>query len=158
MKLDRASGVWQDCAMPPLLACPNCGQSINLVLGHCRGCGMLFTTTDDSIDEAALIGLLHNVRIRLSGLAPHKFQQVLGIVGPRIGRHADDGIPFTESTCRRTYQYLTDHGILCRCIAITENNITTWSLVMAISVIGIDRCLRLARKTAWRRRSRLEII
>ena len=144
--------------MPTLLECPNCKQTrLNPTLGVCENCGAL-ATEDTTVDDAALAGLLHNLRLTMAGLEPHQFQQILGVFSARVGRDEDDGVPFTAEPCARTHRYLREHGILCVHIAVTANGLTEHSLVAAFHNTGIERCLRQARKFAQRHRARLHVI
>lgn len=143
--------------MPTLLECPNCKQvSLNPTLGLCENCGAL-TTEDTRVNEAALAGLLHNLRLRMADLEAHEFQQILGAFSGPIG-DAEDGIPFTAETSVLAHRYLREHGILCIHIAVTHNGVTDHSLVAAPNGTGIERCLRQARKLAQRHRARLHVI
>lgn len=139
--------------------CPNCQQNqFDITLGVCRACGAL-ATSDPTVHDGALMGLLHNLRIRITDLRPHEFQQVLGLFGPRIGHSEDDGIPFSAETCAMTHRYLREHGIQhCVRLAVTANARTEHSLVVALSETGIERCLRMARKATQRQRARLQVI
>ena len=144
--------------MPTLLECPNCKQTcLNPTLGLCENCGAL-VTEDTQVDDAALTGLLHNLRLRMAELEPQQFQQIMGIFSARIGYDDEDGIPFTAQTCALTHRFLREHGILCVHVAVTANGTTEHSLVAAISNTGIERCLRQARKFAKQHRARLHVI
>ena len=144
--------------MAELLVCPNCQQvAFDPALNLCRNCNAL-GTTDTTIDDATLIGLLHNVRIRLADLGPDQFQQILGLFSERIGHSDEDGIPFTAETAALTHRYLGDHGIRCARIEVTANRTTAYSLVVAPTEVGIERCLRQARKVTQRQRALLKIV
>lgn len=143
--------------MPTLLPCPNCNQvRLNPTLGVCENCGVL-TTEDDTVNEAVLIGLLHNLRVIMADMEPDQFQQVLGPLSGPIGDE-DDGVPFTAETAALAHRYLREHGILCVHVALTANGKTEHSLVAAFNSTGIGRCLRQARRFAQRHRARLHVI
>jgi hypothetical protein len=143
--------------MSGLTICPNCHQPLfDLTAAACRGCGMKGTTSD-AVDATMLAGLLYNIQLRLAELAPHEFQQILGVLGPRPGQSDDDGIPFTDETCRLTQQYMVDRDIRCVRIDLVADRVISRSLVVAQSQFGIERCLRQARKLALRTRARVMI-
>lgn len=143
--------------MPQLTICPNCHMlSFDQTASVCRACGMRGSTRN-TVDETLLAGLLHNVQLRLTELAPHEFQQIIGVLGPRLGQPDDDGVPFTDETCRITQQYMVDCNIHCARIDLIADRVVSRSLVVAHSQFGIERCLRQARKLALQTRTRVMI-
>src|ERR1044072_3597097 len=116
--------------MPDLLACPNCQKlEYEPTLSRCHACGFL-GTSDTTVDQAALIGLLYNVRVRLRDMEPHEFQQIIGMFSPPIDEPEEDGVAFTADTAAMAHRYLSEHGILCIQIAETANRQTAYSLVV----------------------------
>jgi hypothetical protein len=137
--------------------CPHCKQDkLDLAAGRCLACGAL-ATEDTTIDQQALAGLLTNVQLRLFELKPHEFQQILGVFSERIGHDESDGIPFTDATCRMTHAYLKARDIICVRIDQIGNGQRMISLVVAPTVQGIERCLRLARKATRQARTILKV-
>jgi hypothetical protein len=117
----------------------------------------MLATSDFSVNETTLAGLLHNVQLRLSAIDPKQFQQITGLFGPRSGENWDQGIPFTDQDCRLCQRYLLDHSILCARTSLSANGVTEHSLVVAPTLRGIERGLRQARKLAMRGRARLAV-
>lgn len=142
-----------------LSECPNCHQvTLDSETKTCRSCGM-GSTEDLTVDERALAGLLRNVQIRLFDMQPQQFQQMLGIFSHRAGEdELEDGIPFTEETCRLAHEYLVRHGIHCIRTDLIANRMTQISLVLAPAQEGIERGIRAARKLAHRQRAILKVI
>ena len=140
-----------------MLVCNHCGnQSLDEISGVCTKCGLHSTNRQDfQVDEAALRGLLHNVRVLLAEMPQEGFQQILGLWGPS---GTDDGIAFNADDCQQAHRYLLQHGVLCIHVAITADQQTQHSLICAVSQKGLDRALRSARRLANQQRARMEIV
>jgi hypothetical protein len=131
--------------------CPNCLKMTVDETGKCTQCGML-ATTSTVIDDSQLAGLLTNVRVRMRDLGLDEFQQLLGPFSPRPGHGPQDGISFTEDTCRLTHHYLLKHNIFCIRIVIITRDDPMWSLIVGHRLDTLERCIKKLQDHAKRHR------
>lgn len=138
------------------LMCPHC-MNMTVHDGQCANCGMM-VTSDLTLNDANVLALVHNVKLRMQSLPPDKYQQITGMYSPRPGHGEEDGIEFTEPECRLTHRFLVQFAIRCIRIDSTVKRRILRTLIVAHNEEAIQKALRDARREINRLKGSMRII
>jgi len=110
------------------------------------------------LDESNIHDLVYNIKLQMTRVAPHEFQQIIGPFGPRLGYDDQDGIYFTEPEIRLAHRCLLESNILCVRVDSTVKLKTLRALIVTHNEEAMQKALRTARKEVNRLKGSIRII